>query len=157
MPSRDYEEFLESLNAHGARYLVIGAHAVALYARPRATKDLDIYIEPTQENAAQVLAAIRSFFGGADLGFTVEDLLAPDLIVQLGVAPLRIDLLSKLAGDLSFRRAWDARVDSRFGAVDTHYISLEDLIHEKESAGRDQDRADLAALRLAKSRTSPSQ
>ena len=53
--------------------------------------------------------------------------------MQLGVAPLRIDLLSKLAGDLSFRRAWDARVDSAFGAVDTHYISLEDLIHERKS------------------------
>jgi predicted nucleotidyltransferase len=97
MPSRDYEELLESFNARGVRYLVIGAHAVAFHARPRATKDLDLFIEPSVENAEKILAAIRDFFGGEDLGFTVQDLTAPGLIVQLGVAPARIDLLSRLA------------------------------------------------------------
>jgi hypothetical protein len=66
-------------------------------ARPRATKDLDLFIEPSVENAEKILAAIRDFFGGEDLGFTVQDLTAPGLIVQLGVAPARIDLLSRLA------------------------------------------------------------
>jgi hypothetical protein len=77
MPSQDYEEFIAALNAHGVRYLVIGAHAVAFHARPRATKDLDILVDPTAENANRVLATLREFFGGVDLGYTVEDLIDP--------------------------------------------------------------------------------
>lgn len=91
MPSQDYEEFIAALNAHGVRYLLAGAHAVAFHARPRATKDLDILIEPTVANARHALAALRDFFGGADLGYMVEDLTAPEWIIQIGVAPVRID------------------------------------------------------------------
>lgn len=146
MRSRDYEEFIESLNGIGARYLIVGAHAVAFHARPRATKDLDLLIEPTRANAERVLAAIRGFLG-SDLGIQLEDLTAPGRIVQLGVAPSRIDLLSRIAGVQDFAAAWERRVDSVFGEVPAHYLSLEDLIQAKTSAGRDQDRADLRALR----------
>lgn len=149
MSSRDYEEFVALLNGSGARYLIVGAHAVAHYARPRATKDLDLFIESTSENAQRVLAAIREFLG-TDLCLTVEDLSTPGRIVQLGVAPTRIDLLSRLAGGLDFNAAWMNRVDARFGDVDAHYLSLDDLIQEKESADRDQDRADLRSLRRAR-------
>jgi predicted nucleotidyltransferase len=145
MKSRDYEEFVESLNENGARYLIIGAHAVAFHARPRATKDLDLFIEPTPDNAERVLAAIRSFLG-SDLGLTTEDLITPGSIVQLGVAPSRIDLLSRLAGHPDFESVWRSRIDARFGDVEAHYLSLDDLIQEKQSAGRDQDRADLRSL-----------
>lgn len=148
---RDYEEFIESLNRSGARYLIIGAHAVALHARPRATKDLDIYLEASEENAVRVLAAIRDFIG-TDLGLRPEDLCTPGRIVQLGVAPTRIDLIAKLAGDLPFRETWERRVDAPFGGVPAHYLSLDDLIHEKQSAGRDQDKADLRSLRRARDR-----
>ncbi len=146
---RDYEEFLASLNANNVRYLVVGAHAVGFHARPRATKDIDIYIDPTAENAARVLEAIRSFFGGADLGFKINDLTAPDSIVQLGVAPLRIDILSTLTGIENFEAAWEGRVAGQYGGVETHYISLDHLIQTKQAAGRDQDRVDLRALRRA--------
>jgi predicted nucleotidyltransferase len=146
MKSRDYEEFVESLNKSGARYLIIGAHAVAFHARPRATKDLDIFIEPAPDNVERVLAAIRDFLG-SDLGLKVEDLTIPGRIVQLGVAPSRIDLLSRLAGTRDFTSVWASRVDAKFGDVDAHYLSLDDLIQEKESADRDQDRADLRSLR----------
>jgi predicted nucleotidyltransferase len=149
MSSRDYEEFLASLNAHGVRYLLVGAHAVAHHARPRATKDLDVYVEPTTENAERVLAAVRDFFGGADLGLSVPDLTVPERVVQLGVAPARIDLLSSLAAVRDFAAAWERRVDARFGGVDAHFLGLDDLIAEKEGAGRDQDRADLRSLRAA--------
>lgn len=148
MASRDYEEFLEFLNETGARYLIIGAHAVALHARPRATKDLDLFIEPTPANAEKVLVAIRSFLGD-DLGLTTEDLSTPGRIVQLGVAPVRIDLLSRLAARRDFDSVWNSRIDAKFGDVDAHYLSLEDLIQEKESAARDQDRADPRSLRRA--------
>ena len=77
MPSQDYEEFIAALNAHGVRYLVVVAHAVAFHARPRATKDLDILIDSTPANARRTLAAARDFFGGADLGYTLEDLMNP--------------------------------------------------------------------------------
>jgi hypothetical protein len=72
MASRDYEEFIAAFNAHGVQYLLIGAHAVAFHARPRATKDLDILIEPTRANAQKALNALRDFFGGADLNYTIE-------------------------------------------------------------------------------------
>ncbi len=75
MPFRDYEEFIAALNAHGVRYLVVGAHAVALHARPRATKDLDVLIDPTPANARKALNALRAFFGGADLGYSIDDLM----------------------------------------------------------------------------------
>lgn len=151
MRSRDYEEFLESFNGHGVRYLVIGAHAVAFHARPRATKDLGLLVEPTVENAQRALAAIRDFFGGSDLGLTVDDLTDPDSIIQLGVAPSRIDLLSSLAAVSDFDSLWSARVHGRFSDVGTQYLSLEDLILEKETSARDQDRADVKVLRRAQS------
>ncbi|HSS78163.1 MAG TPA: nucleotidyltransferase [Thermoanaerobaculia bacterium] len=151
MRSRDYEEFVASLNERGAKYLIVGAHAVAFHARPRATKDLDLFLDPSLDNAGRVLAAIRSFLG-SDLGLTVEDLSTPGQIVQLGVAPTRIDLLCKLVGIPEFQAAWDSRTDAKFGDVDAHYLSLDDLIREKESAGRDQDRADLRSLRSARAK-----
>lgn len=146
MSYRDYEEFIECLNRSGARYLIVGAHAVAFYARPRATKDLDILIEPSAENAQRVLAAIREFFG-SDIGIGAEDLTTAGRIIQLGVAPTRIDLLTRVAGIESFAAAWESRVESLFSDVPTSYLSREDLIRAKESAGRDQDKADLKALR----------
>ncbi len=152
MAQRDYEEFIESLNENRVRYLVVGAHAVAFHARPRATKDLDIYFERTEENARRVLTAIRAFFGGADLGFTVEDLTNPDIIIQLGVAPLRIDLLSSLLGVPDFGQAWEKRMVGKYGQVGAHYLSLDDLIRAKQTTGRDQDKADLRALRRVKAR-----
>ena len=150
MPSQDYEEFIAALNAHGVKYLVVGAHAVAFHARPRATKDLDILIEPTKPNARRTLAALREFFGGADLGYTVEDVISPQWIIQLGVAPVRIDLLSEIPGLPSFEMAWKKRVEARFGSVVTHYIGLDDLIRAKEETNRPQDQADVRILNRAK-------
>jgi len=154
MPSRDYEEFIAALNARGVRYLVVGAHAVAYHARPRATKDLDIFLDPTLENARRALAALRDFFGGADLGYGVEDLTDPRWIVQLGIAPVRIDLLSRLTGCSSFEKAWTNRVEAHFGPAKANYLGLDDLIRAKEAAGRAQDRADARVLRRVKSRKS---
>ncbi|MDP9120547.1 MAG: hypothetical protein M3O15_04135 [Acidobacteriota bacterium] len=82
------------MNRNGARYLIVGAHAVAFHARPRATRDLDLLIEPTRENGERVLSAIREFLG-TELGLNCEDLRTPGRIVQLGVAPSRIDLLAR--------------------------------------------------------------
>jgi hypothetical protein len=149
MAHRDYEEFLESLNSRGVRYLIAGAHALGYHARPRATRGIDIFFDPSAENARKVRAAIRDFFGGADLGFTMEDLTNPKMIIHLGVAPVRIDLIGGPAGIADFSDAWRRRVDDVFGAVKAHYLSLADLIASKQAAGRLQDKADLRVLQRA--------
>lgn len=145
--SRDFEELLESLNARRVRYLIGGAHALALYARPRATKDLDLFVAPTRPNARRFIQALTDFFGGSAPGYVTEDaLLDPNLIVQLGVAPVRVDVLSHF-GTLSFAEAWKTRVDAKFGAVEAHYLGRDQLIAEKVHFDRPQDRADVAVLR----------
>jgi len=153
MASRDYEEFIAVLNDHGVRYLIVGAHAVAFHARPRATKDLDILLEPTPANARRVLAALREFFGGTDLGYAVTDLTNPRWIIQLGIAPLRIDLLSQLPGCPNFQAVWKNRVKARFGSVPACYLGLEDLMRNKEASGRGQDLVDVRFLRYARKAT----
>jgi len=155
MASRDYEEFIAALNDHGVRYLIVGAHAVAFHARPRATKDLDILLDSTPANARKVLAALRDFFGGADLGYTVEDLTDPQWIVQLGVAPVRIDLLPQLPGCPSFEAAWKNRAEARFGTLTAFYLGLDDLIRAKEASDRAQDRVDARVLRRGRDRAQP--
>lgn len=156
MASRDYEEFIDALNAHGVKYLIVGAHAVAFHARPRATKDLDIFLDHSRENAERILGALRDFFGGADPGYTIDDLTDPRWVLQLGVAPVRIDLLLELPGISSFAEAWDRRAEATFGEVTTFYLGLADLIRAKEAAGRPQDRADRGTLLRAQKRQPPS-
>jgi hypothetical protein len=148
----DYEEFLAAFNEHGVRYLIGGAHALGFHARPRATKDLDVFIAPTSANARRAAAAVASFFGGTPPKYAdAESLLDPNTIVQLGTAPVRIDILSKL-GAGRFQDAWKRRVDARYGTVPAHYLSLEDLIREKEHWRRAQDIADLEVLRRVRPR-----
>jgi hypothetical protein len=149
MASRDYEEFIAAFNVHGVRYLVVGAHAVALHARPRATRDLDILVDPTPANARRVLAALRDFFGGARLGYTAKDIMDPGSILQLGVAPVRIDLLNTIPGLKRFGAAWKNRVAGRFGSEPSHYLGLEDLVSAKRATSRPQDLADLKILERA--------
>jgi len=150
MAQRDYEEFFELLNANGVKFLIVGAHAVAFYARPRATKDIDILHEARKKSAIGILKAIREFFGGSDLGITIKDLCNPDLIVQLGVAPVRIDLMGSISAIGSFEDAWSKRTVGKYGETDVSYISLDDLIRNKKKSNREQDKADLKYLRRAK-------
>lgn len=147
MAHPDYEEFLAALNARSVRYLVGGAHALALHARPRATKDFDVFIDPSAANAQRAVLAIADFFDGtAPQYVTAETLQDPDVIVQLGVAPVRIDLLCHFGAIRRFDDAWKRRVDADFGGTAAHYLSLEDLIREKRHSSRAQDVADLVAL-----------
>ena len=152
---RDFEELLESLNAARVRYLIGGAHALALHARPRATKDLDLFIDPSKANAARFIVALRAFFGTEPPSYVTESaLLDPEVIIQLGVAPVRVDVLSAFA-TITFRQAWAARQDAAFGSVPAHYLGREHLIREKLHFDRPQDRADVAALRAVPDRPIP--
>src|SRR6187399_834129 len=106
--SRDFVEMLSALSAAGARFLVVGAHALAAHGTPRATGDLDIWIQSTPENAARVLEALKAF-GAALLDLTADDLAKPDTVFQIGLPPSRIDILSSLSG-VDFDDAWPRRL-----------------------------------------------
>ncbi len=147
MAHPDYEEFLAEFNESRVRYLIGGAHALALHARPRATKDIVLFIDPSLRNTQRAVAAIERFFGGtAPRYVTLEELRNPDSIIQLGVAPVRIDLISGFGSIPRFADAWKRRVDAAFGRVPAHYLSKRDLIREKRHWGRAQDLADLESL-----------
>jgi hypothetical protein len=133
------------------RYLIGGAHALAFHARPRATKDLDLFVAPTLANAERFIKALSDFFGGPAPSYvSIKTLLDPNLIVQLGVAPVRVDVLSHF-GTLTFAEAWRTRADAKFGAVDAHCLGRDQLVAEKTFFDRPQDRADVVALRAKRS------
>ena len=142
--NRDFAEMLAALSAAGADFMVIGAYAVAVYARPRATGDLDIWIRSTPDNAARVWAALSAF--GAPLHeLTRDDLATDDLVFQIGVAPNRIDLLTTISG-VSFDDAWNRRTTVELWGLAVPVIGRDDLITSKRAAGRPRDLADLADL-----------
>ncbi len=143
--SSDSEELLACLNARGVRAVVVGAHAVAFHAKPRFTKDLDVLVEPTAQNARRVVAALVDF-GVADLGVGEADLAVPDRIVQIGMPPNRIDLITSITA-VPFEQAWAGKVAGRFGMVDVFYLGKADLIRNKEAVGHPQDLGDLDWLR----------
>ena len=140
----DFLEFLAALNRHGVRYLIIGGYAVAFHGYPRATKDLDLWLEASPENAGRTLEAIRDFFGET-LGLEVADLTSPG-VVQLGYAPNRIDLVVLPEGDPTFAEAFARARETRAGGIPVRVVSKEDLLALKRAFGRTQDLADVDAL-----------
>ncbi len=142
--NRDFRDLLAEFNAAGVEYLVVGAHALAAHGYVRATKDLDLWIRPEPGNARRVLVALRSF--GAPLhDLTEADLVSPDTVFQIGVAPVRIDILTSIAG-VPFESAWADRVAAPFGDQAVSILSRRDLIRNKRAAGRDQDLLDVKWL-----------
>ena len=150
----DFEEFVASLNARRVRYLIVGAYAVAFHARPRATKDIDVLVDRSPANARRVIAALTDFLGAAPPNVTVAKLTNPRTLIVLGVAPVRIDLLTSIDGIDSFSSAWKQRAEGRFGDAPAHYLSLADLILAKAATppSRAQDKADLVVLRRVAAR-----
>lgn len=123
---------------------MVGGYAVAFHGRPRFTKDIDVFIEASPDNAERLLSALADFgFGG--LGLTVDDFTSPGRIVQLGVAPHRIDLLTAIDG-VTFTDAWAHRVSGPFGAATVDYIGLDDLLRNKRTSARPQDLLDVEDL-----------
>ncbi len=144
MVSQDYEDLFSALNAHKIKYLVVGAHAVAFYAQPRFTKDLDVWIPASLNDPQHVFAALKAF--GAPLReLSPEDFQDPSMFLQIGVAPVRIDILTSLQG-VSAEAAWRHRRRSRYGKAAIHVLGHAELIKAKKAAGRPQDKLDLAKL-----------
>lgn len=140
----DWIDLLREFNAAEVKYLVIGAAAMAVHGEIRGTDDFDVWVEPSQENATKVWRALATF--GADVSnLTVEELQSDDLIFQIGVKPLRIDVLTGIDG-VTFAQAWPARIQAEDGPVPFPVISRDDLIKNKRAAGRPKDLADVDTL-----------
>jgi hypothetical protein len=145
--SPDFLDLLTALNAADARYLLVGGHAVGLFARPRATKDFDLWIEPSADNAARVVAALRAFGAPID-GIREADFASKGTGFRMGSPPYRIELLTEISG-VEFEAAWPRREEHDLDGVRCHVIAREDLVANKRSAGRPQDLADVRALERA--------
>lgn len=143
----DYKELWKILNKHKVKYLVIGAYAVIYYTEPRYTKDLDISIEPSPTNAEKVFAALKEF--GAPLGnISVEDFANPNLVYQMGVAPVRVDIIMGTQGT-DFNEAWKNKKEIFIDNIKVNMIGIKDLIKMKEKANREMDRRDLKELKYS--------
>jgi hypothetical protein len=144
--NKDYRDFLTALVAQNARFLIVGAHALAAHGYPRATVDIDIWIDATSQNARHVWQALAEF--GApldDLSIREEDLTRTDVVAQFGLPPNRIDILTGLSG-LTFEGAWPNRVEDVLEGVRVPVLGLADLLENKRAVGREKDRADVKGL-----------
>ena len=144
MVSRDYEELFSTLNTYKIKYLVVGAHAVVFYTQPRFTKDLDVWIPTALNNPHQVFQALKAY--GAPLrDLNPDDFKDPTMFLQIGVAPVRVDILVNLPG-VTAVEAWRHRKRSRYGKTSINILGLQELIKAKRASNRPQDKLDLAKL-----------
>ena len=141
---KDLREFIESLNALEVRFLIVGAFAVAYHGYYRYTSDIDLFIDRSKENAKRVWQAVQQF-GFADLKLTVEDFSQEDQVIQFGVPPNRIDVMTSVSG-VSFDEAWASRDQGDLDGLSVAFISKEMLKRNKAACGRLQDLADLEHL-----------
>jgi hypothetical protein len=145
----DFKELLQTFNEFEVEYLVIGGYAVIRYTQPRYTKDLDIWIGPSLDNAERVMRAFNTFGIGLFGGVEKEDFASPGLMFSIGVPPVRIDFLTSVP-PLEFTHCWTRRdtVANDYG-FQIHYLSKPDLIIAKQTAGRLQDLADIEEIQRA--------
>jgi hypothetical protein len=140
----DYKEMLSELSAGGAEYLLVGAFAMAVHQLPRATGDMDVWIRPEVANARRVWEALARF-GAPMSNISVDELAQPGFFFQIGVAPVRIDILTEIDG-VSFDEAWAERGVHDLGGVSVPVIGRRHLLINKRSTGRPKDLADAAWL-----------
>lgn len=144
MLNPDFRDMLSELNAAGAKYLVVGAYALAAHGLPRATGDIDIWVEPTPENARRVVVALAKF--GAPLDQISEgELSTPGIVFQIGVPPRRIDVMTAIDG-VAFADAWSKRLCARIEGMEIPVLGRIELKANKQASGRAKDLADLAWL-----------
>jgi hypothetical protein len=140
----DFRDMLSALSSGDAEFLLVGAYALAAHGLPRATGDMDIWIRRSEENAVRVWRALRRF--GAPLtGLTKDDLKTPNLVLQIGVAPRRIDILTSIDA-VQFDEAWSDRQIIEVEGLTISVLGRSHLIQNKRAVGRPQDLADVAWL-----------
>ena len=142
--SPDFIDIIRALSGADARFIIVGAYAVNLYVDPRATGDLDIWVEPSVENAEKVFRALKEF--GAPLtGISQSDFAKPGVTFQIGIVPLRIDILTEISG-VQFDEAWRDRSMHPFGPFTIPFLGKQTLIQNKRATARPKDLADLDSL-----------
>jgi hypothetical protein len=143
----DWADFLVALLDAGARFLVVGAHALAVHGVPRGTQDLDVWVDPEEGNAEKVWRALVAFGAPvAALGISQADFQRPETVVQLGVAPNRIDILTSISGVPDFGAAWANRVEHRVKGRAVPFVDRNTFVTNKRATGRLKDLGDLEAL-----------
>lgn len=144
MLNKDFREFIELLNSNKVKYLLIGGYAIALHGHPRYTKDLDIWLEMSEENADVMIEVLKDFgFGNMDV--SREDFLQEGMVVQLGFPPNRIDLINSPDG-VNFAECFESKIEIEIDGLKISVIDLENLKKNKKASGRLQDLADLEKL-----------
>ncbi len=141
MLNPDFRDMLSALSGTGADFLVVGAYALAAHGMPRATADIDLWVRPNRENAERVMNALRQF-GAPLFDLTVDDLSEPGTVFQIGVAPRRIDILTRISG-VDFDEAWEDRRIIDFAGVVIPTLSRRHLLQNKQATGRPKDAADI--------------
>lgn len=144
MLNEDYKDLLLALSAEKAKYLLVGAYALAAHGYPRATMDIDIWVKPDPANAAAVLRSLERF-GAPIQNLSQQDLEKVDTVFQIGVAPRRIDILTGVSG-LEFDATFSSAIEVQIDDVVLRIPSTEDLIRNKRASGRTRDLADAEAL-----------
>jgi hypothetical protein len=142
--TKDFVEFIECCAAREVKFLIVGGYALAAHGHPRATKDLDVWILIDENNAERLVAALDDF-GMGSVGLEPADFLEPEIVVQLGYPPYRIDLITSASG-VEFTSCWDRRLTISVGSVEAGLISYDDLIANKRASGRPQDIVDVDVL-----------
>jgi len=141
---KDYEDILRLFNKHKVKYCIIGAFALAFYARPRYTKDLDVFVPADRQNGGKIVQALNEF-GFRILGLKEVDFSEEGKIIQLGYEPVRIDILTSIEG-CTFEKVWKNKRTGTYGKEKVYFIGLNELIANKRKSKRKQDKADLEIL-----------
>ena len=142
--AKDFHDLLSAFIDHEVRFLVVGGYALAIHGHPRATGDLDLWIECNEANAARAYQALRVF--GAPLReLTLEDLTTPGTVYQIGLPPVRIDILTRITG-VEFDSAWRDRRDTEIDELEVPVIGRDALLANKRELGRTRDLADVELL-----------
>ena len=136
MLNQDFKEFIQLLNDNQVNYLVIGGYAVAVHGHPRYTKDIDIWIEISEENSQKIITALTEF-GFGSLGLTAQDFQEPHQIIQLGYPPNRIDLITSPDG-IDFQTCYASKIEVIFNDITVKFIDLDNLKKNKLASGRFQ-------------------
>lgn len=141
---QDFKELLESFNKHKVEYVVVDGYALAFHGAPRYTGDMDIFVNSDAINAARIMAALEDF-GFGSVGLTATDFESPNQIIQLGVPPVRVDIVTSITG-VSWEDAFSNRVQAKYGDIPVYFIAREQFLLNKRALGRKKDLADLEAL-----------
>ena len=145
---RDFRDMLSALSDEKVEYLLVGAHAMAVHGCPRATQDIDFWIRPSPENARRVFRAL-TVFGAPLQSVVIQDFENPGTIFQIGLPPLRIDVITSIDG-VEFDEAWQNRLEVQLEGIAAMVIGREQLLKNKKSTGRPKDVSDAMLLEKQK-------